>query len=154
MTARGAGEPWAARPAYVWSGSGFGQGPQTDSASAAPSGRSGAGMIRTWWAWARLVGGAVVLTVLVWQLGTAPFPDGLRTTSGWSLAGAAAVVTTVYCAWRWSSGLSQPPPMRRAGHCEPSGRTTHSDPPMRPAWMEPARWLTPAAAEPKGATRG
>jgi uncharacterized membrane protein YbhN (UPF0104 family) len=119
MTACGAGEPWAPRLAYVWSGSGFGQGPQMDSASAAPSGRSGAGMCRTWWAWARLVGGAVVLAVLVWRLGTGPFLDGLRTISVWSLAVAAgiAVVTTVYCAWRWSivaRGLGVPVPLPTA----------------------------------------
>ena len=61
-------------------------------------------MSRTWWAWARLVGGAAVLAVLVWRLGTGPFLDGLRTIDGWSLAAAAgiAVVTTVCCAWRWS----------------------------------------------------
>ena len=104
MTACGAAEPWTPRLAYVWSGSGFGQGPQIASASAAPSGRSGAGMSRTWWVWARLAGGAGVLAVLVWRLGTGPFLDGLRTISGWSLAAAVgiALVTTVYCAWRWS----------------------------------------------------
>ena len=104
MTACGATEPWTRRLAYVWSGSGFGQGSHTDSASAAPSGRSGAGMSRTWWAWARLTGGAVVLAVLVWRLGTGPFMDGLRTINGWSLAAAVgiALVTTACCAWRWS----------------------------------------------------
>jgi uncharacterized membrane protein YbhN (UPF0104 family) len=76
-------------------------------------------MSRTWWAWARLVGGAVVLAVLVWRLGTGPFLDGLRTISGWSLAAAAgiAVVTTVCCAWRWSivaRGLGVPVPLPTA----------------------------------------
>jgi hypothetical protein len=119
MTACGASEPSATRLAYVWSGSGFGQGPQMDSASAAPSGRSGAGMSRTWWAWARLAGGAVVLAILVWRLGTGPFLDGLRMISGWSLAAAAgiALVTTVCCAWRWTivaRGLGVPMPLPAA----------------------------------------
>jgi uncharacterized membrane protein YbhN (UPF0104 family) len=61
-------------------------------------------MSRAAWAWARLVGGAGILAVLVWWLGTGPFLTGLRTVSGWSLAAAAgiAVVTTVCSAWRWT----------------------------------------------------
>jgi uncharacterized membrane protein YbhN (UPF0104 family) len=58
---------------------------------------------RTMWAWARLLGGAAILAVLVWRLGTGPFLDGLRLVDGWSLAAAAgiAVVTTIFSAWRW-----------------------------------------------------
>jgi glycosyltransferase 2 family protein len=61
-------------------------------------------MNRRMWARARLAGGAVILVVLVWRLGTGPFLDGLRAISGWSLAAAAAiaVLSTVCCAWRWS----------------------------------------------------
>ncbi len=64
----------------------------------------GTPMGRTWWGWARLLGGAAILAVLVHQLGTAPFLHGLRTVDGWSLAAATglAAVTTVCCAWRWS----------------------------------------------------
>ena len=55
------------------------------------------------WAWARLVGPALTLAVLVWRLGTGPFLDGVRTVDGGALAAAAgiAVLTTVCCAWRW-----------------------------------------------------
>jgi glycosyltransferase 2 family protein len=60
-------------------------------------------MSRTAWAWVRLAGAAVTLTVVVWRLGTGPFVDGLRTIDGQALAAAAgiAVLTTVSCAWRW-----------------------------------------------------
>ena len=48
-------------------------------------------------------GGAAILAVLVWRLGTGPFLDGMRTVDGWALAAAAGigVLTTVCCAWRW-----------------------------------------------------
>jgi uncharacterized membrane protein YbhN (UPF0104 family) len=60
-------------------------------------------MSRRAWTWARLVGSALVLTVVVWRLGTGPFLDGVRTVDGSALAAAAAigVLTTVCCAWRW-----------------------------------------------------
>ena len=60
-------------------------------------------MSRTAWTWARLVGAAVTLAVLVWRLGAGPFLDGVRTVDGRALAAAAglAVLTTVCCAWRW-----------------------------------------------------
>jgi uncharacterized membrane protein YbhN (UPF0104 family) len=46
---------------------------------------------------------AGTLAVLVWQVGTSPFLDGLRTVDGGALAAAfgLAVLTTVCCAWRW-----------------------------------------------------
>ena len=71
-------------------------------AGPAPS-RSGAGMSRTVWTWARLAGAAATFAVLVWRLGTGPFLDGVRTVDGRALAAAAgiAVLTTVCCAWRW-----------------------------------------------------
>ncbi len=60
-------------------------------------------MNRTVWAWARLVGAAAVLAVLVWRLGTGPFLEGIHTVDARALAAAAgiALVTTVCCAWRW-----------------------------------------------------
>ena len=51
----------------------------------------------------RLAAAAATLAVLVWQLGTGPFLDGLRAVDGGALAAASglAVLTTVCCAWRW-----------------------------------------------------
>lgn len=65
---------------------------------------------RRFWAWARPAGGAVILGVIVGQLGAEPFLDALRLVSAWSLGIALVVtaLTTVCCAWRWSlvaSGL-------------------------------------------------
>ena len=53
--------------------------------------------------WVNLAAAAVTLAVLVWQLGTGPFLDGLRAVDGEALAAAAglAVLTTACCAWRW-----------------------------------------------------
>jgi uncharacterized membrane protein YbhN (UPF0104 family) len=60
-------------------------------------------MSRTRWAWARLLGSALIFAVLVWRLGTSPFLSGLRTVDGGALAAAAglALLTTVCYAWRW-----------------------------------------------------
>jgi glycosyltransferase 2 family protein len=60
-------------------------------------------MSRTAWTWARLVGSALTLTVVVWRLGTGPFLDGVRMVDGRALAAAVGlgVLTTVCCAWRW-----------------------------------------------------
>jgi hypothetical protein len=76
-------------------------------------------MTQTVRTWARLVGGAAILAVLVWRLGTGPFLDGLRTINGWSLAAAGGItaVTTVCSAWRWSlvaRGLGVEVPLRSA----------------------------------------
>jgi uncharacterized membrane protein YbhN (UPF0104 family) len=62
-------------------------------------------MSRTGWKWARLVGAALTLAVLVWRLGTGPFLDGIRAVDGRALAAAAgiAVLTTVCSAWRWKT---------------------------------------------------
>ena len=81
--------------------------------------RSGARMSRTLWRWARPLGGAAILAVLVFRLGTGPFLDGVRKIDAWSLAAAAgiAVLTTVSCAWRWSlvaRGLGVGMPLRVA----------------------------------------
>ncbi len=71
------------------------------------------------WVWGRLLGGAAILGILVWRLGTGPFLDGFRLVDGWSLAAAAAIgaVTTVCCAVRWtlvSRGLGVELPVRPA----------------------------------------
>ena len=56
------------------------------------------------WRWGRRVAPALVIAVLVWRLGTAPFLDGLRSVDGPALAAAVALIaaTTVCCAWRWT----------------------------------------------------
>lgn len=57
--------------------------------------------IRTW---VRLLGGAAILAVLVWRLGTGPFLDGISRIDGWSLVAVAGItaLTTVCSAWRWN----------------------------------------------------
>jgi uncharacterized membrane protein YbhN (UPF0104 family) len=57
------------------------------------------------------VAGAAVLAVLLWQLGTGVFLDGLRRIDGTTLLAALVIglVTTVFSAWRWqlvARGLS------------------------------------------------
>lgn len=53
--------------------------------------------------WARPLGGAVILGLLLATLGAGPFVEAVRATDGRSLALGAglAVVTTVSAAWRW-----------------------------------------------------
>ncbi len=68
---------------------------------------------------ARIVVGSTVLGLLVWQLGTGPFVDGLRATSPWAVLLALVVTagTTWCCAARWSlisARLGQPVPLRTA----------------------------------------
>ncbi|HWD81141.1 MAG TPA: lysylphosphatidylglycerol synthase transmembrane domain-containing protein [Kribbella sp.] len=79
----------------------------------------GTAINRSIWTWARVAGGAAILAVLVWRVGTGPLVDGLRLTSGWSLAAALAItsLTTVCCAWRWrlvAGGLGVELPLRTA----------------------------------------
>ena len=74
---------------------------------------------RLLWAWARLLGGAAILAVLLWRLGTGPFLDGVRLIDGGALAAALGigVLTTGCCAWRWSlvaGGLGLRLPLRTA----------------------------------------
>jgi glycosyltransferase 2 family protein len=76
-------------------------------------------MSRTLSTLARVCGGAAVLAVVVWQVGTGPFVQGARTLDAWPLIAAAAiaVVTTVCCAWRWTlvaRGLGVDVPLRSA----------------------------------------
>lgn len=58
---------------------------------------------RSIWAWLRILGGAAILAVLLWRLGTGAFLDGLRVISAPALALAfvIGVTTTVFSAWRW-----------------------------------------------------
>lgn len=60
-------------------------------------------MSRSFWAWARLLGGAAIIALVLWRLGTGAFLDGLRVLDGGTLALAfgIGVVTTVLSAWRW-----------------------------------------------------
>ncbi len=60
-------------------------------------------MRTVWWGRVRLVGGLTVLGVLLRQVGTGPFLDGLRLVdAGTLVAGAAlAVPVTICCAQRW-----------------------------------------------------
>jgi uncharacterized membrane protein YbhN (UPF0104 family) len=66
-----------------------------------------------------VAGGAAILAVLVWRVGTGPLVDGLRLTTGWPLAAALAItsLTTLCCAWRWrliAGGLGVEMPLRTA----------------------------------------
>lgn len=60
-------------------------------------------MTRSIWPWLRLLGGAGILVVLLWRLGTGAFLDGLRVLNAPTLAIAftIGVITTVFSAWRW-----------------------------------------------------
>ncbi|WP_433359764.1 lysylphosphatidylglycerol synthase transmembrane domain-containing protein [Actinoplanes sp. CA-142083] len=60
-------------------------------------------MTRSIWPWLRLLGGAGILAVLLWRLGTGAFLDGLRVLDLPALfvAFTIGVVTTVFSAWRW-----------------------------------------------------
>lgn len=55
------------------------------------------------WAWARLLGGAAILTAVVWRVGSGPLLDGLRAVDGAALAAALGIglLITVCSAWRW-----------------------------------------------------
>ncbi|RZU18941.1 uncharacterized membrane protein YbhN (UPF0104 family) [Kribbella rubisoli] len=66
-----------------------------------------------------MTGGAAILAVLVWRVGTGPLVDGLRLTTGWPIAAALAItsLTTLCCAWRWrlvAGGLGVELPLRTA----------------------------------------
>jgi len=71
------------------------------------------------WAGLRPLGGAAILAVLVWRLGTGPFLAGVRGINGWALVAAASItaLTTVCSAWRWrtvAGGLGIRLPLRTA----------------------------------------
>ena len=76
-------------------------------------------MIRKIWRWGRLIGGAGILALLGWRLGSAPFLHGLQVVDSRTLAAALVigVATTVLSAWRWSlvaRGLGLHVPLRNA----------------------------------------
>jgi glycosyltransferase 2 family protein len=80
-------------------------------------------MTRAGWTWVRRVAGGVILAVLLWQVGTRPFLDALRTIDARSLLTATgiAVLTTLCCAWRWrlvarGLGVSLPLPTAFAAY--------------------------------------
>jgi glycosyltransferase 2 family protein len=54
-------------------------------------------------AWTRLLGGAAVLGIVLWRVGTGPVVEGLRSVDVRSvvLALAIGLSTTLCCAWRW-----------------------------------------------------
>jgi uncharacterized membrane protein YbhN (UPF0104 family) len=58
---------------------------------------------RSVWAWVRMLGGAGIIAVLLWRLGTGAFLDGLRIIDAPALLAAFAigVATTLFSAWRW-----------------------------------------------------
>ena len=60
-------------------------------------------MNRSIWAWLRLLGGAGILALVLWRLGTAAFLDGMRVLDAGALVAALAIgaATTVLSAWRW-----------------------------------------------------
>jgi uncharacterized membrane protein YbhN (UPF0104 family) len=91
--------------------------------TAVPAPRPALRLPRSFWAWAKPLGGAAILAVLLWRLGTGPFLQGMRVINGWALASALGIgaLTTVCCAWRWSlvaRGLGVRLPLRTAvAHC-------------------------------------
>jgi uncharacterized membrane protein YbhN (UPF0104 family) len=58
---------------------------------------------RSIWPWLRLLGGAGILAMLLWRLGTGAFLDGVRVIDAPALllAFAIGVTTTTFSAWRW-----------------------------------------------------
>jgi uncharacterized membrane protein YbhN (UPF0104 family) len=74
---------------------------------------------RSVWAWVRVLGGAGIIGLLIWKLGTGAFLDGLRVIDGGTLLVAflIGVTTTVFSAWRWclvARGIGMRLPMRAA----------------------------------------
>jgi uncharacterized membrane protein YbhN (UPF0104 family) len=68
------------------------------------SGRRIATVIRNAWCWGRVIGGAGILGLLAWRLGSGPFLTGIQVVNGATLTLAVALgaITTVLSAWRWS----------------------------------------------------
>jgi hypothetical protein len=74
-------------------------------------------MNRSGWRNARLIGGAAILAIVVWRVGSGPFVSGAGRIDAWSLAAgtAIAVPITLCCAWRWrlvARGLGVDIPLR------------------------------------------
>jgi glycosyltransferase 2 family protein len=80
-------------------------------------------MARSVWPWVRPLGGAGILALLLWRLGTGPFLGGLHLITTGALVAALGIgaLTTVCGAWRWSlvaGGLGVRLPLRTAvAHC-------------------------------------
>ena len=69
--------------------------------------------------WLRIAVGVLVLALVLWHVGPAPFVDAVRATSPAALVAALAItaVTTLCCAWRWqrvAGGLGVEVPLRTA----------------------------------------
>jgi hypothetical protein len=69
--------------------------------------------------WLEAVGGAAILAVVGWRVGTQPFLDAVRSAGPAALVAALAItaVTTSACAWRWRAlarGLGAEVPLRDA----------------------------------------
>lgn len=60
-------------------------------------------MRRVLWSWAQVLGGAGIIVLLLWRLGTDAFLDGLSVIDGGTVLAALGIglVTTVFSAWRW-----------------------------------------------------
>ncbi|MEV6911556.1 lysylphosphatidylglycerol synthase transmembrane domain-containing protein [Amycolatopsis sp. NPDC051071] len=59
--------------------------------------------MKRFWPWLKILGALGILAVLVWQLGTQAFLDGLREVDAGGIAAALGIgfATTVFSAWRW-----------------------------------------------------
>lgn len=59
--------------------------------------------MKRFWPWLRILGALGILAVLVWQLGTEAFVDGLREVDAAGVAAALGIgfATTLFSAWRW-----------------------------------------------------
>src|SRR5690606_13156796 len=84
------GEPREAAGPWSWTGAGE------------PRRRQGGTMTRLW-SWLRVLGGAAIVAVVVWRVGTGPFLDGFRLVTGTAVVVALGigVLTTVFTALRW-----------------------------------------------------
>ena len=76
-------------------------------------------MTRSIWAWVRMLGGASIIAVLVWRLGSGAFLDGLRVIDAGDVLAAFLIglATTLLSAWRWclvARGLGLRLPFRGA----------------------------------------
>jgi len=83
------------------------------------TGRLDKAMIRRVWRWGRLIGGAGILALLGWRLGSDPFINGMKVVDRTTLTAALVIgaATTVLSAWRWSlvaRGLGMRVPLQSA----------------------------------------